>query len=873
MEERSPEGLLAAALKYAIVWDAPVIPLKDDKTPRTQNGSKDATTDEAQIRKWWGMWPTANIGIATGHNGLFVIDIDGDLGLESYKALASELGQIKTLHVKTGNGYHLYLRAPVEIRNAQSQRAGWEGIDIRGAGGYVVAPPSLHSSGVVYAFADESREIADVPQAWLEAITAPRRSLAPAAQQDSGQPVVSGQRNQTLASLAGTMRDRGMGEQAIAAALAEYNRERCSPPLDEAEVAQIARSISRYEPTNDAAVIVESIEQASDILSGIAEKIKEDPGYAFNEEVLDALLIAEEADGPAHARALAAIKRTRAVSLRMLDKHIKARRQYRREQAGLKGTIELGDMPLELEMPEGYTCRREGVYYMHPENGPERILPVPLYITRRYRTVVEQEERLELQYYRDGEWHTIVADRSMVGSTQGIVGLSDRGLPTTSVNAAIVIKYLSALEMQNLDRIPVEQVTTKAGWIGSQRFFPGAEGDITFQPEHGAQITERSYAPGGNIDEWLGTIGPMLEKYPLMRMHMACSFAAPLLKPCSHRNFVCHLHGDSGSGKTATLMAAMSVWGQPQALVGNFNTTAVGLEHRLGLADGMPVALNERQVANNKVDNLVYMAGEGTGRTRGAKSGGLRAMQTWNMILLTNGEEPLVSDRAPEGARTRVVEAAGEPITDESDARRIYPLVERNYGHAGRQYISHLVKALADDYGFVRRMHDAWHSMMSVMYQDHPVSHTSAIALMCVADVLRQQWLWGVDKEAAEAATYAWATNFAEPLVNTEGSESHREYNFIMDLVNSHRSRFVPDFPEGRVGSPLEPSVMWGVIQNDWVYFNPTILRDELDHAGFRPRAVVRRLGSAGLIDRAPAEQSWTVRKKGARWVKVKIEI
>jgi hypothetical protein len=63
-----------------------------------------------------------------------------------------------------------------------------------------------------------------------------------------GDALREGERNSTLASLAGTMRRRGMGEEAMAAALLVENKNRCVPPLDEAEVRRIAASIARYEP-------------------------------------------------------------------------------------------------------------------------------------------------------------------------------------------------------------------------------------------------------------------------------------------------------------------------------------------------------------------------------------------------------------------------------------------------------------------------------------------------------------------------------------------------------------------------------------------------------------------------------------------------
>jgi hypothetical protein len=123
------------------------------KHPRTPHGVKDATTDEAIIRRWWTQWPDANIGIATGAiSNLVVLDIDprhgGNESLEQWK---TQYGTdfLNTLTSCTGGGglHLLYSHPGVPIKN----RVGIApGIDIRGDGGYIVAPPSLHISGQRY---------------------------------------------------------------------------------------------------------------------------------------------------------------------------------------------------------------------------------------------------------------------------------------------------------------------------------------------------------------------------------------------------------------------------------------------------------------------------------------------------------------------------------------------------------------------------------------------------------------------------------------------------------------------------------------------------------------------------------------------------
>jgi putative DNA primase/helicase len=117
--------------------------------------------DEAKLQKWWvEHWPDANIGICTGAiSGFFVLDVDVT---DSHNTLL--LDKSLTLTVETGRGYHMYFQLPdFPVGN----RAGLlTNVDIRGDGGYVVAPPSIHPSGEVYRWVDPDAEIAPAPE-WL----------------------------------------------------------------------------------------------------------------------------------------------------------------------------------------------------------------------------------------------------------------------------------------------------------------------------------------------------------------------------------------------------------------------------------------------------------------------------------------------------------------------------------------------------------------------------------------------------------------------------------------------------------------------------------------------------------------------------------
>lgn len=267
--EHSASAVSVAALEYASRgW--PVLPLHTPyegsrcscgkpgcghpgKHPRTLHGLKDATTDAAMIRDWWILRPNANVGIATGRSsGIVVLDVDplkgGD---ESLEELQGRYGLVpNTVEVITGGGgRHVYFKHPGDgvVRSAMGL-AGLPGLDVKGDGGYVVAPPSRHPSGRRYEWEclshPDDLSLAPVP-GWLLHLL---DGQSHASTTTTGRPIPEGQRNATLTSLAGTMRRRGMTEGEILPALQAVNSNRCQPPLAGTEVAYIARSICRYRP-------------------------------------------------------------------------------------------------------------------------------------------------------------------------------------------------------------------------------------------------------------------------------------------------------------------------------------------------------------------------------------------------------------------------------------------------------------------------------------------------------------------------------------------------------------------------------------------------------------------------------------------------
>jgi Bifunctional DNA primase/polymerase, N-terminal len=146
------------------------------------HGVKDATTNRARILAWWTRHPQANIGLATGHR-FDVLDVDGPAGGQAIHTLAAEHGlQSSGPLVRTGGGgWHFYL-APTGLGNVRP--AGLEHVDWRGRGGYVVAPPSHHASGLPYQWT-AGRDL-DTPPGQVPAVLLERLERRPPPQRSPG---------------------------------------------------------------------------------------------------------------------------------------------------------------------------------------------------------------------------------------------------------------------------------------------------------------------------------------------------------------------------------------------------------------------------------------------------------------------------------------------------------------------------------------------------------------------------------------------------------------------------------------------------------------------------------------------------------------
>jgi KaiC/GvpD/RAD55 family RecA-like ATPase len=228
---------------------------------------------EEEVCQWFDQYPDANIGIVTGKiSNLVVFDLDSTDAVEYAEA---EGGFPDTPKVKTGKGYHVYMRHPgFEIRNSVNKKLD---IDIRADGGYAVAPPSIHGSGRQYQW-EQGFSIHDIKPAaceswmieYLQNISSPDKQKStskPAVKPPQGDPgtrnndsetlyadllksgAIEGMRNQSATKLVGHLFAKGMAADEIWTILQLWNSKN-TPPIDYSELRKTFESVIRLATQN-----------------------------------------------------------------------------------------------------------------------------------------------------------------------------------------------------------------------------------------------------------------------------------------------------------------------------------------------------------------------------------------------------------------------------------------------------------------------------------------------------------------------------------------------------------------------------------------------------------------------------------------------
>jgi hypothetical protein len=585
----------------------------------------------ATIKEMFSRSGVAGIGIPTGPvSGLLVIDRDrkhGVDGIASCKELESELGALPdTLQQRTGSGGdQLFFQFPdgVEIPCSVGKVA--PGIDIRSAGGYVVVAPSRNEDGA-YEWLNRLLP-APLPQAWIERLAKkPKPEAKPC-------PKITATLSTPYGKTALEAECR-----AIADAPAGQRHD------------QLFKSVAALGGLIAGGEVVEAEAQA-----GIMEAVESwNTGAESEGKTLDTI-------EDALAKGMTEPRQAPRDSLHPYENW--SDRSGRSGQATDDGGFSdptsendksgrSGQATDSAILPEGYAINAKGLWHVAKSDGsedPEKTwLGEPLHFLARTRNSESEAWGLLLAWHDlDNVPHRWAMLASLLydtkqswlatllhGGWRGGIGSRAKGL---------LAQLLATVTVHSRARC-----VDCTGWHGQAFVLPDAvygqgEERLVLQ----SSLAVNPFRQARTLEEWNATIGAWARGNRLLMFAISAALSGPLLDLAGMDSGGFHYYGKSSSGKSTLIRAAWSVWG-PRQGVRAWRATSNGLESISALHNDALLCLDEIGQAPSKVvGEAVYMIANGQGKSRSQVDGSARALRTWRLAVMSNGE-PTIADKMRE---------------------------------------------------------------------------------------------------------------------------------------------------------------------------------------------------------------------------------
>jgi putative DNA primase/helicase len=689
-----------------------VYPCKQNKRPFTEHGDKDASCDPDCIQAWLLKDPDVLIGIATGEpSDILVLDVDNhEPSKNGFKSLAKfelKYGKLPdTLRATTPrNGRHYYFRYPQQYELGSTAGELGPGLDTRGNGGYIIAPPSICPEGQ-YRFENPETPIAPMPE-WLINLLL-KKSDGPAS------------------SKAHRPSSPEATDECLPDAFASL------PPLPPLVAADVGKMLVALAHTKKG--------KRNNKLNKAAYVIGRSVGgkYVSREQAEAYLWAAGRACGLPDDE----IRQTMSSGL----------------EAGIKNPRGL--------FPFGYEMHDDGLWHINYDKMfPKRTwLSEKFEILGETRDSESGNWGLLIRWQDpDGISHEeILLHEKLAGrdSSAWRAGLASRGLKmAAALNACTLLTNFFA-QYKAMERILCVQHTGwnvddtiyvlpdeiffsrsgdnpsghagHAGQSANDMALPASGSDssqpdnldgnppTSQQPDKREQIAllhknaRHPFRTAGTLEAWRNTIGLWAEDNPRLGFALCVSLAAPLLKLSGQESGGFNFTGGSSTGKTTILCAAASPWGDGSSSGGysrSWRTTSNGLESTASTHNDTLLCLDDiGQASSQTIREAAYMLANGLGKTRARADGSAREAKAWGVLILSTGEQSpsdmieLNGGKAQAGQLVRLVNIPADAgyghgvfknLHGHESARAFADAIRqaatRNYGHAARAFIQFLV--------------------------------------------------------------------------------------------------------------------------------------------------------------------------------------
>lgn len=492
------------------------------------------------------------------------------------------------------------------------------------------------------------------------------------------------------------------------------------------------------------------------------------------------------------------------------------------------------DQPVKLYCP-GYDCTDRGV---RTENG-QLVCLHPIMPVEQLRNADDLTVRMKIAFNAYGLWETAVLSRAKLASATGILELADLGVAVTNDNARALSTFLTKMLHANEGLLETKTSLSRLGWLNDHAdSFAPYDDALAVDAEQAFRDKLRAVHPSGREENWRAAVRPLIENCLPARLALDASFASVLLPLLQLQPFFVHLWGRTGLGKTVLLQLAASVWGDPRPgkLLGTFNATSVGLETTAAFLHHLPVCIDELQIlsAAGRTDfqQTVYLLAEGTGRTRGAKEGGLRKQNTWRCAFITTGERPLNSELSFGGAANRCIEIELDaPVTN--DFAPLVNVLQNDFGYAGYRFVE-FVKSKR---GVLEEIY--FRNLKEMLQRGVSGKQAFAMAALLTADDYALLPVFGADN-GLPAISYDTAAGLL--LNDADVCREAQGVNYLFDMIAANPAKF-PDS-----NSPYQNYEVWGKPRGEYTAVIGTVFDKLMRDGGFDPKAVLSYAARAGLL-------------------------
>lgn len=381
------------------------------------------------------------------------------------------------------------------------------------------------------------------------------------------------------------------------------------------------------------------------------------------------------------------------------------RQQAEQEREELTFASILPGVPEGLRVPPNYCISKDGrithlTYVQGPVGLEEQftdvtatcIIPVE-YIDNRDTGDLTKK----IAIWQGQNWRIVSIVAEILASKSRILQLANQSLDVTTDTASEVIGFIR--ETENFNRgsgsIPRSIAYSHTGWHGDKFVLPGRGAYIV---DSGDEDMVEAYTVKGTAEEW-EALAARAFHYFIVRVAIAGSLAAPLLRDSDARGLVISEWGDSEHGKTSAAYIAASIWGNPHKLLLSADTTPSAAEYRAANNCDLPIFFDDTQKFRNKegktlnraeLAGFIYKFADGQGRQRATRNGGRRKTLSWRTVSFFSGEHSITDETTDAGEHNRIIEfcVSDLPKMETELAASLHHM--RTWGHLGRQALNYI---------------------------------------------------------------------------------------------------------------------------------------------------------------------------------------